>query len=185
MWQQFRAACDTFFNAKKEHFAGMGDRQQANLEAKLALIKEIEAFELSGQKTTDIAQLKDFSTRFNAIGYVPKPKVQEVFDKYHAALDAKYNTIDVGQEERRMLQYKNRIDDLKSGDDSDRAVKRERRLLREKIDRLNERIIQYENNMMIFTGSGAEALKKEIEKKINNAHKEIDEIKSKLSLLRD
>lgn len=185
LWAQFRAACDTFFNAKKEHFAGMGDRQKENLKAKMDVIAEIEAFKLSGNKSEDIATLKEFSNKFNKIGYVPKPNIQEVFDKYHTALDAKYNTIDIGQEERRMLQYKNRVDDIKTGNNSDQAMKRERRLLREKIDRLNERIIQYENNKEIFTGSGADALKKEIDKKINNAQKEIDEIKSKLTLLRD
>jgi hypothetical protein len=184
LWQQFRAACDKFFEAKKSHFAGMGERQEKNLEEKLALIKEIEEFKLSGEKSADIASLKDFSNRFNEIGYVPKPKIQEVFDKYHAALDQHYNAIDMDREERKIIQYKSRVEDLK-GDDSGRAVQREKRLLRDKIDRLNERVLQYEANMEIFTGSGAEALKKDIQKKIDISRREISEIKKKLSLLRD
>ncbi len=42
---------------------------------------------------------------------------------------------------------------------------------------------QYENNMGIFTGKGAESMRKEIEKKIKLNLVEIDEIKAKMKLL--
>jgi len=183
LWQQFRSACDKFFNAKKEHFSGMNDRQDENLKIKLELIKEIEGFKLSGQKNADIQALKEFSDRFNAIGYVPKPKVQEVFDNYHLALDKHYGAIDLGQEERRMMQYKTRVADIKKSDNNDKLLQKERRLLYDKMDRLKDSVLRYENNMGIFTGSGADAMKKEIEKKISSANKEIEEIQNKLDLL--
>jgi hypothetical protein len=37
--------------------------------------------------------------------------------------------------------------------------------------------------MGFFTGKGAEAMRKEIEKKIKNTEREIDEIKKKIELL--
>jgi hypothetical protein len=55
--------------------------------------------------------------------------------------------------------------------------------MREKIDKLKHQIAQYENNMGIFTGKGAEALRKDIEKKIKATEREIEEIKKKMQLL--
>jgi uncharacterized coiled-coil DUF342 family protein len=63
-------------------------------------------------------------------------------------------------------------------------MRREEQFMREKIDRLKKDIQQYENNMSIFTGKGAEALRKDIEKKIQNAHREIEDIRKKIDLLK-
>jgi uncharacterized coiled-coil DUF342 family protein len=62
-------------------------------------------------------------------------------------------------------------------------MRREKSVLREKVDRLRQDIKQYENNMGIFTGKGAESFKKEIEKKIKGAQREIAEILEKISML--
>ena len=44
-------------------------------------------------------------------------------------------------------------------------------------------IQQYQNNMGIFTGKGAESLRKDIEKKIKSAEREIEDIKRKMQML--
>ena len=182
LWTQFRAACDVFFNKKKKHFAGMGDRQKQNLADKEALIEEIQAFELTGNRSADIQSLKDFQARWSAIGYVPKNNIKEVNEGYFAAIDGKYDALKMNRREKNISHYKNRIESIKGSSDGDREIRRERRLLLDKIDRLKQRVIQYENNMNFFTGPGAADLKKDFERKIRSAKDEIDEINKKLSL---
>lgn len=185
LWQQFRAACDHFFQAKKKHYEGLGDRHEENLKLKLSVLEELEAFTLSGEKGKDILALKDFSARFSAIGHIPKEKMKEVMDRYHKALDKHYGSIDISEEERRMMNFREKVESAKDHGGSDNFIRKESNFLREKIDKLKTTVLQYQNNMEIFTGKGADALKKEIEKKIKQAEREIEDARKKLTLLRD
>lgn len=185
LWQKFREACDHFFNAKKEHFAGMDDRQAENQKMKEALLAEIEAFQPSGSQNVDAAKLREFGQQWSAIGHVPRKVMKSIQDRYYAAIDTHYSTLKLERRERSVDAYKDRLENLKGGDSGDRQVKREKNLLREKIDRLKQHVLQYENNMSILTGPGADDLKKDIEKKIRSAQEEIEEIKQKLRLFNE
>jgi hypothetical protein len=183
LWQRFRSACDVFFTRKKEHFGEMVAQQEENLRLKTELLVEIESTELSGNKGEDLALLKSFGERWHAVGFVPKEQVKSIMDRYNAALDVKYGQINAEREEREMSAFRNRVDNIKSSGAGDTAVKKERFLLKDKLDKLSAQIKQYENNMGFFTGKGAEAMRKEIEKKIKTTEREMEDIKKKMSLL--
>lgn len=182
LWQRFRSACDVFFARKKEHFGDISGQQEENFRLKSELLTEMDQFQLTGNRAEDLRQLKEFSDRWHAIGFVPKAHVKEVMDRYNAILDAKYGQLNAKREEQEMKAFRSRIQHMKA-DAGEQGVKRERGFLRDKIDRLRNDIRQYENNMGIFTGKGAESLRKEIEKKIKNAEREIDDLKKKLALM--
>ncbi|MEO0405489.1 MAG: hypothetical protein AAF193_11515, partial [Bacteroidota bacterium] len=143
---------------------------------------QIEAYELTGNQGADVNALRQFSAAWKDIGYVPRKDVDKLWGKYKKALDKKYDTLKVNQSERSIERYKSRIEQLSEKGD-DRGIKKEKHLLRDKIDRLKQRVLQYENNMGIFTGKGAEAMRNEISKKIADANREIGEIKEKLKML--
>ena len=185
LWSRFRAACDEFFSAKKEHFAGKDDEQKENLRMKKDLIDQIKAYELTGNRGNDLGALKQFSASWKDIGFIPKKHLDAIWAEYKEALDAKYDALKANQSERSVEAYRERVADLSNADDANRRLKKEQYLLRDKIERLNQRVIQYENNMGFFSGKGADAMKKEIERKIDDAKKEIFEIKEKLSILRN
>lgn len=180
LWGQFRAACDQFFEAKKAYFAGMGDRHDANKQEKEALITDLEGFELTGNRTVDMETLRGYQTRWNSIGHVAKADMKPLSERFFAILDAKWEVLKSNKIERNITNYKSRVDSLRESGSKD--VGRERRLLREKIDRLKQRVLQYENNLNFFTGPGADEMKKGVERKIRAANDEIDEIKQKLRL---
>lgn len=182
LWDRFRKACDHFFEAKKKHFAGMDERQEENQKAKEDLIAQIEAFELTGNRSADLEQLRGFQEKWSGIGFVPRKVLKDINQSYYKAIDSKYDALKANRMERSVDQYKDRLENLKDKSDGDQALRRERRLLRDKIDRLNQRVIQYENNMNFFTGPGAADLKKDFEKKIRVAKEEIVEIRKKLKL---
>lgn len=184
LWQKFRAACDTYFNAKKEHFKDIDAAQGQNLDEKKKLIEDIKAYALTNDVKEDVKVLKEFSAKWNVIGYVPKRNIQELGDAYRAALDEKYKVLNVAREDASVANYNSRVEKLKSAPDGDNQVRREKRLLRDKIDRLQKRVNQYENNLGFFGHSkGAQELKKDVEKKVEITQREIREIKKKLRLL--
>lgn len=180
LWGQFRAACDQFFEAKKAFFAGMGDRHDANKQEKEALITDLEGFELTGNRTVDMETLRGYQTRWNSIGHVAKADMKPLSERFFAILDAKWDVLKSNKIERNISNYKSRVDSLRESGSKD--LGRERRLLREKIDRLKQRVLQYENNLNFFTGPGADEMKKGVERKIRAANDEIEEIRQKLRL---
>jgi len=183
LWQRFRSTCDHFFGRKKENFAKLIDEQNTNLVLKEELLRELESIEMTGNKGADLAALKSFGERWHAVGFVPREKVKEIMDKYNQLLDVKYGQINADREEREMGAFRNRLANIKGGADGDFKLKKEKSFMREKIEKLKHQITQYENNMGIFTGKGAEALRKDIEKKIKATEREIDDIKKKMELL--
>jgi hypothetical protein len=183
LWQRFRSVCDHFFNRKKQNFAGIVAEQEQNLAVKQDMLKELEALEITGNKNNDLAALREFSDRWHAVGFVPKEHVKAVMDKYNQILDVKYGKINADREEREMGAFRNRLSSMKNTADAETKLRKERGFLREKIDRLKRDIIQYQNNMAIFTGKGAEALRKDIDKKIKNSEREIEDLQKKIEML--
>jgi hypothetical protein len=183
LWQRFRSTCDHFFARKKENYSKVVEEQAQNLVLKQDMLTELEALEITGNKGADLAALKAFGERWHGVGFVPKDKVKEVMDRYNQLLDQKYGQINADREQREMSSFRNRIDSIKGAANSEGQIKRERNFMREKIEKLKHQITQYENNMGIFTGKGAEALRKDIEKKIKATEREIEDIKKKMELL--
>jgi hypothetical protein len=125
--------------------------------------------------------LKEFGTRWNAIGFVPRKALDGLMERFRTTMDAKYASLSAQRSERNIDSYRGRVERLADGDT--RGVAREQSLLREKIDRLRARVTATEENLMRFTGKGAEAIREQYEKSIREDKREIDEIREKLKLL--
>jgi hypothetical protein len=181
LWQRFRSACDMFFQRKKEHFGELTGLQEENLKLKEALLTEIENTPLSGNKNEDLSMLRLFNERWQALGHVPREHYATMQGRHKAAFDDKYGKLNTDRKEADMTRYKSRIETIKST--GDKGLGREKMILLDKIDKLKGDVKSYENNMGIFTGKGAESMRKEIEKKILSAKREIAEILEKISLI--
>lgn len=187
LWRKFRSSCDYYFNAKKKFFSSMDSRQAENLAQKEAIIKETIAYEMSGDKIKDLAALKELNDRFHAVDHVPFKDKDRVYNEFRAAMDQKYQGMKMEKVEREKLDFKNRIESLKSGSgDSDSKLYKEEKFTKDKMEKLKAEVIQFENNLGFFANSkGADALKKEVEKKIEKTREEIELLKQKLKMLRN
>ena len=184
LWTSFRAACDHFFNAKQNHHAGQEQALEGNLEAKRSLIGEIDSFTPSGDKTADLTSLKSFSARFAAIGMVPGKDKETIFTGYKSALDKQYAAIKLDAQEKEKILFEARIETLSASADPAKAYAREKSEIRQQIDKLRSEMLQLENNLGFFARSkGADALRKEVEGKIQAAGNKIESLKRKLKLI--
>jgi hypothetical protein len=185
LWRKFRTACDAFFATKKKHFSGLDNRQADNLKQKEAVIAELKAYEMTGDKINDLTALKEISQKFNEIDHVPFKEKDRVYNEFREAMDEKYRTIKMDRTEREKIDYKSRVENLKSGD-NDNQLRKEEKFTRDKMEKLKAEVIQFENNLGFFANSkGADALKKEVEKKIAKTRDEIESLKEKLKMLRN
>ena len=138
LWRRFRKAQDAFFKAKKAQFADREASEKANLNEKNALIDEIKAYTLTGDRKADLNALKEFSSRWTAIGFVPRRSLDELMDRFRSAMDEKYDALSAQRSERSIDAYKQRVDNLVNNDD--RSLRKEQSILREKMDRLRSRV---------------------------------------------
>ena len=87
IWKRFRAACDRFFERRKEHFDELKGERDENLAKKEALCDRAVAL----QDTTDWAataeELKKLQAEWRTIGPVPKKKSDAIWKRFRGACD--------------------------------------------------------------------------------------------------
>jgi hypothetical protein len=179
LWTRFREACDGFFQARKDTFAAQDAEQAVHAQEKEALLAEIEGFQLSGERGKDLDTLKSFSTRWMNSGRV-SPKLYDSFsERYRAALDKHYGQLKMEGDERRRMQFQDHVDSLKSSPDGKDRIEREGRFVKRKIEELQTEMRQMEQNMGMFNFKSAsgEAMRKDMEKKIERLAREVDRLK--------
>ncbi len=94
IYDRFRAACDKFFERKREYYSQFKDSMNENMEKKLALIEQAEALKTSTdwKKTTD--QLINLQKQWKEIGAVPRKKSEQLWKRFRAACDEFFNERD-------------------------------------------------------------------------------------------
>ena len=180
IWKRFRSACNKFFDARKKHYKLLDKEKEGNLKEKTTLLKKVEKFDVSDNPREDIKKLKEFSEKWNSIGFVPKQDIQ-INDRFDKVISSLYNKLKVDKSEKKTIQFQIKAERLKGNSDK---LNVEKELIREEIGKVNKTILQYENNISFFgNGKGTEKLKEDVLKKIENSKKEIKELKKELSLL--
>ena len=87
IYDRFRAACDKFYNGKREFYANFKKIMQENLDKKNALCEQAEALKESEdwKKTTD--QLISLQKKWKEIGPVARKQSDAVWKRFRAACD--------------------------------------------------------------------------------------------------
>lgn len=186
IWNRFRAACDHFFERKNQHFSGQDARQEDNLKSKIELIEQIEQFVATGDQRADLEQLKAFQRSWAEIGFIPLKQKVEINERYRKALNQHWDALKLSQNEKTRMNFQNKVENLKTGKDGDKALRKEQFQIQNRISALKNDILLWENNMGFFAASkNADLLKKEIEQKIAKARIELEQLHQKLLVLRD
>jgi hypothetical protein len=178
LWSKFREACDAFFHNRKATFAKQDEEQAANVQEKEALLAEIEGFQLSGERSKDLDKLKEFSTRWMNSGRVSPRMFDSLNERYRTALDKHYGQLKMEGEERRRMQFQDHVDSLKSAPDGRDRMERESRFVKRKIEELQTEMRNMEQNMGMFNFKSAsgEAMRKDMEKKIERLAREVERL---------
>lgn len=182
IWARFTAACNAFYEQLRSRRSGKREEENANLEAKKAVIEKIKAIPLDGERSQILPTIRELQMEWQQIGYVPFKVKEEIYKEYRQACDAVYNSLDSTRTRERMNDYQERIRSLR-GDRAKEMTEKEKLL--NALDRKKNDLATYENNMGFFNvkSSAGNAMVQELERKINKIKEEISEIKEKLTLL--
>ena len=163
LWKRFRAACDSFFEARDKQPKDVND-YYGNLKAKQRLIAEINAYELSGDAEADAEAGSKFSESWQAIGFVPFKEKDKVAQAYREAM-AKFNAGRGASRRQR----------------PERTPMTEKERLVKKYNQLEQDIVTYENNLGFFARSkNAEPLIRQMEERIAKAKEELRSLEAEI-----
>jgi hypothetical protein len=184
LWKSFRAACDHFFSARQAHFAEKDKQFEDNLTAKETLLDKIEAYTVPESKDDALNELKAFTQEFNAAGHVPMKSKDAVYNRFKTIMDTHYGALKMEGAEKDRVLFQAELETIASSPNSYRKFQSMRNDIRTQIEREKKEINLLENNLGFFSKSkGADALRLEVEKKIERANQKIDGMKRKLKAI--
>ena len=185
LFNNFRAACNHFFDAKKAHFALADSAFETNLVIKEDLLKKLMEFNLSENVPENHTILKQFSADWNAAGMVPIKEKKRINDAFYNRLDELYDKMNMNANEKYMMQFKTKLERFVNGESPEIALKKEADYLKKQIDEVNDRMKTYDNNLGFFKSSskGVNPFLKEIEDKITAEKQKIADFNEKRKLV--
>ncbi len=184
IWKRFRKACDRFFERKAEHFANLDSSFEDNLKEKEIIIRELELFEPGDDIKDDFEKLKDIQKRWAVIGFVPYKDKDRIMNSYRKALNKQFDRLKIDEEEKAILKYQTKIDNLRETPKAVKKLRGERDKFLGRIKQLENDIVVWENNIGFFSkSSNAESMIQEVQSRIDNARKTIEILEEKIGLI--
>lgn len=184
VWKRFRAACDKFFEAKSNFFNNVQDVESENLKKKEELIQKILSFEFGEDRNANMEALKGYQNEWIEIGFVPKKDKDRIYTEYREALNKRFSELKISADDVRHNRYQSRIDNILSNPNAEKMIDKEKGFLRNKLDKLREDIILWENNLGFFANSkNADIITSEFRKKIENAKREVKDLEYKIRMM--
>ena len=174
IWKRFITACDYFFDNKNKNVSSQKSEEQANLEAKKALIEKVKTMDESLETEEAISTLKEWIAEWNEIGHVPFKEKDKVYKAFHEAVDAQFDRLKVDQRDRRMKSYRNNVSEM-AGKGKGKLYSERDRLMRT-YERMKNDLQTYENNIgfLSISSKGGSGLVKEMERKIEKLKAEME-----------
>ncbi|MCX7744427.1 MAG: DUF349 domain-containing protein [Flavobacteriales bacterium] len=186
IWARFRAACDTFFHAKEQYFAGQSDREAANLEAKKALIEKINTLVPAESIEENLQLIKSLQQEWNEIGFVPVKEKNAIEKSFQQALNGLMAKMNMDQDKRFRMEYKLKLEQMLQAPNAEALLKEERTYVGNRIRKLQDEITQIENNLGFFKhAKDADQIRKQYEGKIESLKNEVSHLEEKRQLIKN
>lgn len=182
VYKRFKAACDFFFNKRREQGKEAEKEYEENLKQ-----KEVICGQIASVKDSDgVEKVLELQNEYAKIGFVPRDSMKSIQEKFDAAIESVLETLTKGKsdDEKEELSNKIEVNMLSNSPSAQKKVERKQISARKKISHLENDISTWKNNLAFFANSkNADKLKAEFEKKIEDSENELDRLKKQLRLL--
>jgi hypothetical protein len=182
VWRRFQQACDYFFEQKKAATSGVRQTEQANLQAKRDLIKELDKITAETPKADAIALISDLQDRWKSIGHVPFREKDKVYEAFRTRINEVRTQFDLNDRRGRMERFENAINE--AGDDENKLLRERERQMRLLENRRAE-LRTYENNLGFLSAKSksGNTLVRDFERKIERLKADITALEEKINLI--
>jgi hypothetical protein len=151
IWNEFREACNHYFDKLKEHKNVENEDEVASFDKKKTYLESLREFQLTGDHKTDLDAIKLHIETWKNFGKVPFPR-RHIEGKFNKILDALFEKLSLSKKDTEMMRFSNRMDHLSENNDT-RKLDNEKIFLMRKIEEVQNEIFQLENNIQFFTNT--------------------------------
>jgi Domain of Unknown Function (DUF349) len=187
LWDEFKAACNHYFERLKDSKKEENEEEVAAFEKKKEYLETLRSFELVGDHKTDLDAIKAHIEAWKSIGRVPFNR-RHVEGKFNKILDALFEKLSSSKKESEQLRFANRLDNIAGSEDS-RKLDNEKIFIMRKIDEVQNEIFQLENNIQFFQNTKnakkENSIVTEVRKTIARHKEELVSWKDKLKQIRN
>jgi hypothetical protein len=187
LWARFRAACDKFFEGRRQHYASRRSDEDANLERKRELIVEVQkvSLEEAGSADAAIAQIKDIQARWKAIGRVPYKDKDTIWKEFRAEIDQFFDDLRANRDRTNYANLKEKVETLPE-DKRTRTLKGKIQKLRRKMEAVEQKVEQYSTNILFISkGKSGDGLRAQIQKEIDKENRALQDMRKQMRQLND
>nr|MCU0393588.1 DUF349 domain-containing protein [Thermoflexibacter sp.] len=184
IYERFKAACDHFFNRKRNRKSSQDQEFEVNLTKKKEVCEAIE--KMAKEKEADINKLLEQLDNWLEIGFVPRKSMNSIQDRIAKAIDTFINAMPISSDEKEKQRFTAQIKLMGNAGNSDRKMIRKEQTLRKRINAIENDIALWKNNLEFFAQSKtADKLRLEFNSKIAEATKELESLKLQLRVLQN
>ncbi|MBX9850583.1 MAG: DUF349 domain-containing protein [Cytophagaceae bacterium] len=185
VYKRFKAACDSFFNRKREQYAEVEKEFEGNLQKKITIIDKIENLAEQNEKNPD--ELKTIQEEWKNTGFVPKSEIKNINERYNKAIEKYISSLEsLNRGEKDDLKLALQLAVLKGSPMADKKLHRKESDLHKRISNLRKEIERYNNNINFLSKSSkADGLRQEINSKIQEAENELKTLENQLKVLKE
>ncbi len=182
VFQEFKKACDHFFEQRRDQFEKADKEQEGNLLKKKAICETLET--VAESKTGSIDQLRNLQQEFNNLGFVPKAAMNSIRNRFSDAVNKFLSSIDnIENREKVMLEVQ--INNLRGDPQGERKLMQKEQTIKKQVLTVENDIAVLRNNLEFFGRSkNADKYKEEFAKKLDEANDHLIQLKSQLKLLK-
>ncbi|WP_281614286.1 DUF349 domain-containing protein [Flammeovirga sp. SubArs3] len=180
VYAEFKAACDTFFERKRNKRNEENKEYAENLNKKEEIILELT--KLTEDKTAfDQALLSEKAEAFFAIGFVPRKEKDAIVDKFVASVEAYVESAADLDEKGKLQVLAGVFNQIPAGG---KRFRNQEQNIRTKIKTHEDDIALWQNNLAFFSNSKtADKLLAEYNEKIEASKVELKKLKEQLKII--
>jgi len=184
IFQEFKTACDFFFEQRRVKFEEADKVQTDNLEKKQAICESLE--KMAADKTATVAQIKELQRTFQGLGFVPRHAVNSIKNRFQAALESAMGGLgELSAEARDKAILEIQLENMKSDPDAGYKIHQRELGLKKKIAKAENDLATLKNNLEFFGRSkNAEKMKAEFSAQIEASSQEVSRLKAELKMLK-
>lgn len=183
VWTRFRAACDAFFERKKEAESSARSAEQANLKAKREIVDQLAAINPGeGDAPVLAAKVRSLMADYQAVGHVPFRDKDKLHDAYRQQVSRLYDALDMNHRRASRQAFETNLDSLQG---NDRELQRQREKMQRSVEMKKNEIKTFENNLGFLKSASKNAspIVKEMEGRVERLRNELADLQSKLQLV--
>lgn len=181
-YERFKAACDHFFEKRREQNKEQFKSYDENLKLKLQICDQLEV--VASATEGELDDIYDMIDNFTSIGFVPKNAIKKAQKRFEEVTGKVLANEAIDEIDRQDLKNHIQSGRLRNTPGGDHKIQRKEHSIKRKISALEGDINTWNTNIEFFASSAtADKLKEEMQQRIDAARGELEQLKSQLKSL--